>query len=221
MSVVSIPAFSDQLLLETALTHRSALNEHVSQASESYERLEFLGDAVLELATTKYLYDLFPQEPEGVLSAYRSSLVKTETLAEVAAELGLDQRVMMNKGGTINDSILADVFEAVVGGLYLDQGYAVVTTFLKIVLFPKFAAIKRNNLYQDPKSLLQEAVQANGYPTPSYQQIKAVGPDHDKVFTVAATVQGIEIGRGTGPSKQKAQRAAAAEALEHWQERLA
>ncbi len=214
-----LPDFQDALLLETALTHRSALNEHISNAVESNERLEFLGDAVLEIATTEFLYHHFPTEPEGALTAYRSALVKTTTLAEVATTLKLGERLYMSKGeeatgGRLNPGLLADTFEAVVGALYLDQGFERVKAFLEEALFPKFAEIKQQKLYKDAKSALQELVQAAGHPTPDYRVLAEEGPDHDKQFTVTVEVAGKPRGTGQGKSKQSAQQAAAAQALE-------
>lgn len=214
-----LPSFNNQNLLTTALTHRSALNEKTTSASESNERLEFLGDAILELITTQYLYDHFPSEPEGVLTAYRSALVKTTTLAEVAQELGLGQMLYMSKGeeatgGRENISLLADTMEAVIGALYLDQGMEVVTTFLSTNLFPKFSAIQQLKLYKDAKSALQEHVQSKGNAAPHYSVVHEKGPDHDKIFTVEVSVDNKVLGRGTGKSKQQAQQSAAAQALE-------
>lgn len=214
-----LPSFHNQNLLTTALTHRSALNEKTTSASESNERLEFLGDAVLELITTQYLYDHFPSEPEGVLTAYRSALVKTTTLAEVAQELGLGEMLFMSKGeeatgGRENISLLADTMEAVIGALYLDQGMEVVTTFLSTNLFPKFSAIQQQKLYKDAKSALQEFVQSKGSSAPHYSVINEKGPDHNKVFTVQVSVDNTVLGQGTGKSKQQAQQSAAAQALE-------
>ncbi|MDQ3008476.1 MAG: ribonuclease III [bacterium] len=214
-----LPAFKNNDLLTNALTHRSALNEHISSSAESNERLEFLGDAVLELITTEYLYANFPQEPEGVLTAYRSALVKTTTLAELALELGVGQIMYMSKGeeatgGRENTGLLADTLEAIIGALYLDQGYQVVVTFLTATLFPKFEAIKQQRLYKDAKSELQELVQSQGFETPLYEVLQEVGPDHNKQFTVVVRVGGKEIGVGNGKSKQQAQQAAAAIALD-------
>jgi ribonuclease-3 len=220
-----IPKFKNQQLLDTALSHRSALNEPGSgtSAKESYERMEFLGDAVLELATTEWLYDEHPTEPEGILTAYRSSLVKTTTLAEAAKELKLGEKMYMSKGeaatgGRENEGLLADVFEAVIGALYLDQGYGAVEKFLHGNLFPKFEKIKEQKLYRDNKSFYQEVIQADGLPTPIYELVKADGPDHSKTFTVNVLVEGKKTGTGTGKSKQLAQQAAAREALEKFEE---
>lgn len=213
-----LPNFQNPQLLNLALTHRSALNEKLSEASESNERLEFLGDAVLELLTTKYLFDQYPDEPEGVLTAYRSSLVKTTTLAKLATELGLGERLIMSKGeegggGRANESLLADTFEAVLGALYLDQGLEAVEQFLNTHLFPKFDEIKAQGLYKDAKSQLQELVQAQGKPTPLYQVLSEVGPDHDKQFQVAVLVEDQILAKGSGKSKQSAHQSAAQTAL--------
>jgi ribonuclease-3 len=214
-----LPTFHNQDLLITALTHRSALNEHLSTSKESNERLEYLGDAVLELATTIFLFERFPNEPEGILTAYRSALVKTTTLAEVAKELGLGEKLYMSKGeeaggGRHNEGLLANVVEATIGALYLDQGFDQVVKFLTEHLFPKFDEIYQHKAYKDPKSDLQEKVQAQGKNTPSYEVLSEQGPDHDKIFTVAVFIDGNQLAQGTGKSKQAAQQAAAEKALE-------
>lgn len=217
--MVKLPPFTDQSLLTTALTHRSALNEGVSSSEQSNERLEFLGDAVLELITTEFLYEKMPEEPEGTLTAFRSALVKTTTLAELALELGLDKALLISKGeeatgGRANESLLADTVEAVIGALYLDQGHKAVSEFLHTHLFTKFDVIRDQKLYKDPKSVLQEEVQALGLPTPTYVVLSEVGPDHEKEFTVQVLVGDTPQGTGTGKSKQLAQQAAADQALE-------
>lgn len=217
-----LPPFKNTLLEITALTHRSALNEELSQAKESNERLEYLGDAVLELATTRFLYDRFPEKPEGELTSFRSALVKTTTLAIVAKELGLGEKLIMSKGeesggGRSNEGLLANTFEAFVGALYLDQGFEAVEKFLNEVLFPRFDHIYANKLYRDSKSLLQELVQAKNLPTPIYQVTSESGPDHDKVFTVVVKVDDKEVASGEGKSKQLAQQAAAQKALTHFE----
>lgn len=218
---MNIFEFKDEQILETALTHRSALNEGISKSVENNERFEFLGDAVLELATTQFLFAKCPDEPEGKLTAYRSALVKTETLAELAQDIGLDQKILMSKGeestgGRKNIGILADATEALIGGMYLDQGYDHVVTFLEEYLFPKFEHIKKNKLYKDAKSLLQEMVQADNLDAPLYEVIKEEGPDHDKVFTVSVSIDNQPMATGTGHSKQRAQQQAARQALEKW-----
>ncbi len=214
-----IPQFINQDLLATALTHRSALNEQLSPSKESNERLEFLGDAVLELITTQYLYHTCPQDPEGVLTAYRSALVKTTTLAEVSAEMGLGEKLFMSKGeeatgGRENKGLLADTLEAVIGALFLDQGEERVRQFLDTNLFPKFTNIRQQKLYKDAKSHLQEFVQSRGNSTPEYTVINEIGPDHDKEFTVQVAVGNELAGVGMGKSKQLAQQAAADSALD-------
>jgi len=216
-----LPEFKNQDLLITALTHRSALNEKEqsgTSSSESNERLEFLGDAVLELASTIFLFQERPADAEGMLTTYRSALVRTETLAELAKELGLDQRMYLSKGeevggGRDNPGLLADLLEAVIGALYLDQGFSAVQTFLDQVLFPKFSEILASKAYRDQKSLLQEVVQARSLPTPVYRVIKEEGPDHDKMFTVEVLINKEVWGLGQGNSKQRAQQASASMAL--------
>lgn len=215
--------FHNQELLTTALTHRSALNEQSSVSKESNERLEFLGDAVLELVTTQYLFELQPDDQEGMLTAYRSALVKTETLAEVAKQIELGQALYMSKGeeatgGRQNVGILADSVEAFLGAMYLDQGLEAVEEFLKKYLFVKLPEIKQKKLYRDGKSLLQEVVQSRGLGAPSYEVLNEEGPDHDKLFRVAVLVDGVKIGEGSGRSKQSAQQEAAREALEKYDE---
>jgi ribonuclease-3 len=214
-----LPPFTDLELLVRALTHRSALNEGVSSSKISNERLEFLGDAVLELATTKFLFFHLPNDQEGVLTAYRSALVKTSTLAATARKLELGERILMSKGeestgGRDNDSLLADTMEAVIGAIYIDQGFEAAEKFLAEHLFPLYEEIKEQKLYQDAKSLLQETVQGKGLSTPAYQVINEDGPDHDKEFTVQVMVDKKVVGTGQGKSKQLAQQAAARQALE-------
>ena len=204
-----------------ALTHRSAINEGVSSTSQSNERLEYLGDAVLELATSEFLYHRFPNQPEGKLTAYRSALVKTETLAEVAKELNLGKQLKMSRGeiksgGRENISLLANTTEAVIGALYLDQGFETVKEFLKTHLFGKVDQILAQKTYLDPKSWLQEKVQAHKLPTPKYQIVKETGPDHQKTFTVQVLVGSEVVGVGQGKSKQQAQREAARVAIEKY-----
>jgi ribonuclease III len=217
---VAIPQFKREDLLITALTHRSALNERISTSEESNERLEYLGDAVLELVTTEFLYEQFPKEQEGMLTAYRSALVKTTTLAEVAQELKLGDRLFMSKGeeasgGRHNTSLLANAVEALLGALYLDQGVTAVTRLLEKCLFPKMDDILQKKLYKHAKSLLQEVLQAEGISTPEYIVVDEQGPDHDRQFTVKVVINGTDAGSGTGKSKQVAQEAAAQNVLEN------
>lgn len=210
--------FNNQDLIQTALTHRSYLNENRS-VKEHNERLEYLGDAVIELAVSEFLYEQYPNRPEGELTAIRSALVRTETLAAVAKELGFGEELRMSRGeiasgGRNNIALLANTFEAVIGALYLDQGFPNVVDFLKINLYPKVEEIINKNLFKDFKSTLQETVQAEGKGTPEYDVTGEVGPDHDKIFTVIVKVDGQEIAQGEGKSKQAAQQQAAAAALE-------
>jgi ribonuclease III len=214
------PLFKNQDLLTTALTHRSALNERISTSTESNERLEFLGDAVLELIVTEFLYQQFPEEQEGMLTALRSSLVKTTTLAEVAQELKLGEQLFMSKGeeasgGRQNTSLLANTVEALIGALYLDQGMPAVQRLLEKNLFPKMDMILQKKLYKHAKSLLQEVLQAQGITTPDYVVVEEVGPDHDRQFTIKVVINGRDAGTGTGKSKQLAQEAAARDVLEN------
>jgi ribonuclease-3 len=220
-----LPKFKNPQLLETALTHRSALNEPSSGTSskESNERLEFLGDAVLELAVTLFLFNELPQDPEGKLTAYRSALVRTTTLAKVGRKLNLGQKLYLSKGeeatgGRNNDSLLADTMEAIIGALYLDQGLAAAQKFIQEHVIPEFEQIKQNKLYKDAKSLLQETVQAEGYATPTYRLLKAEGPDHDKTFTVEGEIGEQVLGRGIGSNKQTAEQAAARQALKRFED---
>lgn len=209
--------FKNLSLLEEALTHRSYLNENKS-ASAHNERLEFLGDAVLELSATHFLYQKFPTKPEGELTAYRAALVNTYSLAEAADALGMNEVLRLSKGekrdtGRARQIILANAFEAVVGALYLDQGYEVADRFLSSHLYPKLDAIIEQRAYQDAKSRFQEAAQDRKGITPSYKTIREDGPDHDRIFTVGVYLQEEEWGRGTGKSKQEAEQSAASDAL--------
>lgn len=217
----ALPSFTHPELLETALTHRSALNEPKASGTsvkESNERLEFLGDAVLELVVTRQLFEQFPDEDEGKLTVLRSALVRTETLSEIAAEIGLGEKLYLSRGeeasgGRTNPSLLADTFEALLGALYLDQGFGVVEQFLIAHLLPRLPLIQEKGLYKDAKSKLQEVVQAKGLSAPEYFLLKAEGPDHAKQFKVAVRIAGKIAGEGVGSSKQLAQQQAAAQAL--------
>lgn len=222
---MAILHFQNPDLLITALTHRSALNEHLSGSSESYERLEFLGDAVLELLTSDFLYKRLRTAQEGELTALRSALVKTTTLAQTAHRLGLADQIKMSRGeeksgGRENPSILADVFEAVVGGLFLDQGLSAVDEFLNQELFGQLDQIMAQNAHKDAKSTLQELAQSRGWGTPIYQLVSACGPDHDREFVIEVLVGGRPSGQGRGKSKQEAQQAAALLAVENLSKHL-
>lgn len=218
--MTQLPSFSNQDLLKTALTHRSALNEKKSPSMQSYERMEFLGDAILEMVVSEALYIQFPKAAEGVLTAYRSALVKTATLASVAKELGLGEALMLSKGeeangGRENEGLLADVLEAVIGALYLDQGYSAVVTFITENILQLVDTIIEEKSYRDAKSHLQELVQSKHLRAPKYTVLSETGPDHDKHFVVTVSVAAKEVGRGEGKSKQQAQQQAAQFALEN------
>jgi ribonuclease-3 len=208
--------FDDIGFLRTALTHRSYLNEH-HDVKEHNERLEFLGDAVLELVVTEHLYKNF-DNPEGDLTNWRSALVKTETISGVAKELDVEEYILMSRGeakslGRSRQLILANSFEAIVGSIFLDQGLEEASKFIKKNLIVKLEKILKEKSYVDPKSLLQEVVQDLEGVTPSYDVLEEVGPDHDKTFTIGVFVGEKLWGKGVGPSKQAAQQSAAEDAI--------
>ncbi|HET6925201.1 MAG TPA: ribonuclease III [Candidatus Saccharimonadales bacterium] len=209
--------FNDIQLLVTAFTHRSFLNEHRTTATEHNERLEFLGDAVLELVSTKYLYLNF-SEPEGILTNWRSSLVRTESISAAASRYDFEPLLRLSRGerhGTerARMQILANSYESVVGALYLDQGYEVAERFITESLLVTFKDILETGSWMDPKSHLQEQVQSQEGQTPQYKILSEEGPDHDKTFTVGVFVGDSLRGQGSGPSKQAAQQKAAESAL--------
>lgn len=209
--------FKDESLLATALTHRSSLNE--PGIKESNERLEFLGDAVLELIITNFLFHTRPADPEGFLTAARSAIVRTESLSQLAQTIKLGQFLKMSRGeaasgGRENPSLLEDAFEALTGAIYQDGGFAAATAFLERHLFPYAQLVLDKNQLKDPKSLLQEKVQAKGLPSPVYQVNSETGPDHQKTFQVEVMINGKSAGLGSGKSKQEAEQEAASAALE-------
>ncbi|OGG64037.1 ribonuclease III [Candidatus Kaiserbacteria bacterium RIFCSPLOWO2_02_FULL_55_12] len=211
-------AFNDLNLLIEALTHRSYLNEHREYEGSHNERLEFLGDAVLELATTDFLFKKFPTKPEGELTAYRAALVNTVSLAESAQALGINNYLLLSKGeakdtGRARDVILADAFEAIIGAIYLDSGYASAEAFIAGHIFSKIDDVITRRSYQDAKSRFQEAAQEKRGVTPAYETLSEVGPDHNKRFTVGVFIGTSEIARGEGDSKQEAEQVAAQNAL--------
>ncbi|MEI6042294.1 MAG: ribonuclease III [bacterium] len=212
-------SFIDKNLIKKAFTHRSYLNENKSLKLGHNERLEFLGDAVLELVVTDFLYKKFPQKNEGELTALRSALVKAETLAAAAELAGMNAYLLLSKGeskdtGRARQYILANTFESVVGAIYLDQGYDIVAKFIADQLFAQIDDIIENKTFIDSKSRFQEMAQEKTGFTPSYKLIKEVGPDHNKIFTVAVTVGEETITEGEGKSKQEAEQMAAEKALE-------
>ena len=203
-------------LFKTALTHRSYVNEHKS-VKEHNERLEFLGDAVLELVVTEFLYSHY-SEPEGILTNWRSSLVRTESISAAAARLGVEPYIRLSRGerrGTARAraQILANCFEAMVGAIYLDKGYEVAKEFITRVLLVTFEEILATGAWLDPKSRLQEVAQSMKGSTPQYRVLNEEGPDHEKNFTVGVFIGSDEYGQGQGPSKQAAQQGAAEKAL--------
>jgi len=213
--------FKDIDLLVTAFTHRSYLNEHRKSVRAHNERLEFLGDAVLELVTTEYLYSNY-DEPEGILTNWRSSLVRTESIGAAAARYGFEPLLRLSRGekrGTerARAQILANSFEAVTGALYLDQGYEAAKKFITDSILSTFDEILASGSWEDPKSKLQELAQAQETATPNYKVMSEEGPDHDKTFTVGVYVNGQLKGKGTGPNKQTAQQKAATAALRQYQ----
>lgn len=215
--------FKDIGLLVTAFTHRSYLNEHRKTVKEHNERLEFLGDAVLELVVTEYLYGNY-KDPEGVLTNWRSSLVRTESISAAAAKYDFEPMLRLSRGekrGTerARAQILANSFEAVIGALYLDQGYEAAKAFINESILSTFEEILKTGSWMDPKSRLQELAQSHDVATPAYKVIDEQGPDHDKTFTVGVYVSGKLRGQGTGPSKQSAQQQAAEAALEYYKKK--
>ena len=213
-------SFTDINLLVTAFTHRSYVNEHRKTVKEHNERLEFLGDAVLELVVTEYLYGNY-EEPEGILTNWRSALVRTESISAAASRYEYEPLLRLSRGekrGTerARAQILANCYEAVIGAVYLDQGYEEAKRFIHESILSTFEGILKSGSWMDPKSRLQELVQSKVNFTPVYKVISEEGPDHDKIFTVGIYVDGQLQGQGTGPSKQAAQVAAASEALKKY-----
>ena len=213
--------FRDPTLLVTAFTHRSYLNEHRKTVKAHNERLEFLGDAVLELVVTEFLYTTY-SDPEGVLTNWRSALVRTESISAAAAREDFEPLLRLSRGerrGTdrARAQILANAYEAVIGALYLDQGYEVAKAFISRTLLPTFDEILETGSWMDPKSRLQEVAQSKEGSTPVYRVLSEEGPDHEKQFTVGVFVGGKLRGQGSGPSKQAGQQQAAEEALMAYQ----
>jgi ribonuclease-3 len=211
--------FKDKDLLMQAFLHRSYLNENKGLKMDHNERLEFLGDAVLELVVTEFLFAKYPKKPEGDLTSYRAALVNTVTLASVAGELGMNDFLLLSKGeakdtGRARQYILANTFESFVGALYLDGGYENAKDFIAKNLFPLTDEIVEKGLWQDAKSRFQEVAQEKMSITPQYKTVQEVGPDHAKNFVVGVYLNEEKIGEGEGKSKQEAEQAAAQNALE-------
>jgi len=210
--------FADRSLLLQAFVHRSYLNENPQFEVGHNERLEFLGDAVLELVVTDYLYKTYPKEDEGTLTAYRSALVNAVTLSQVAQGLSMNDYLILSRGeakdnGRARQIILANTFEALVGALYLDRGYDAACDFIVEHLLPRMTTILADHLWLDAKSYFQECAQDSAGVTPSYQVVSEIGPDHDKHFTVGVHIGEELIAKGTGHSKQEAEQDAARKGL--------
>lgn len=214
--------FKNEKLLQQVFVHRSYLNENIGFELDHNERLEFLGDAVLELVVTEYLYQNF-NNPEGELTNLRSALVKGPMLSAVAKDLGMDKHLYLSRGeakaeGKSRQLILANTFEALIGAIYLDLGYDAAVEFIKKNLITHLQNIIDKKLFLDPKSHLQELSQEQLGVTPAYKVLAEHGPDHAKSFTVGCFINDRLIGEGSGSSKQAAESAAASSALEHWTE---
>lgn len=211
--------FIDKEYLIEALTHRSYLNEHKSSRSHN-ERLEFLGDAVLELVISDYLFKEFPDRPEGELTSFRSALVRTDSLADTAREIEIGESILLSKGeedtgGRTKSYLLANALEALIGAIYLDQGYEKSREFVYEYLVKKLPDIVKNRSDIDSKTKIQEVAQAKYKATPTYEVRSEEGPDHDKHFTVIVKINEKEIGEGTGSSKQRAEEDAATKGLKY------
>ena len=210
--------FSDKNLLRNAFTHRSYLNENKDFEGEQNERLEFLGDAVLELVVTEYLYKEYPEKPEGELTTWRAALVNAKMLSATAKELEFNDYLLLSKGeeketGKARDYILANSFESFVGALYLDQGFKVCEKFIARHLFPKLPHILETKGFEDAKSRFQEMAQEKESITPNYKTLQEQGPDHAKHFTIGVFLGEHMVAEGQGSSKQEAEEDAARNAL--------
>ena len=210
--------FKNTKLLDQAFTHRSYLNE-VAEKLPSNERLEFLGDSIISFVVSDYLFKMYPDFDEGTLTNLRSLLVNTKNLSQVADRLSFGNKLKLSKGeeeskGRSNPSLLADSLEAFIGALYIDQGLKEVSSFLKKILLSNIHDLVQKKSYKDPKSLLQEEVQAKKQKSPIYKVIEEVGPAHQKSFTVGVFVGDKMLGKGTGKSKQEASEMAAQQTLE-------
>jgi ribonuclease-3 len=215
--------FQNIQLLVTALTHRSYVNEHKKSVSEHNERLEFLGDAVLELVVTDYLYRNF-SEQEGTLTSWRAALVRTESIGAAGVGLGYESLIRMSRGekqgsDRARQQILANTFEAVTGAIYLERGYGDAAVFIHKYIISKLDSILKSGSWRDAKSNLQEVSQRIDSQTPQYRVIEEEGPDHDKIFTLGVYVDNKLMGKGSGPSKQVAQQQAAQAALDAYKKR--
>ncbi len=212
-----LPKISNQQLFEQAFTHRSYLNE-AKKELESNERLEFLGDSILSFVVSQHLYESYPHFDEGILTNLRSLLVNTKSIAAAARKLDFGKYLKLSRGeeeskGRENESLLANSFEAFIGALYLDQGIESARKFIGMMLFPQIEEIVKKKAFKDPKSLLQEYVQARKQNSPTYKVLHEEGPPHAKTFTIGVFVNQTQIGEGVGRSKQQAEEEAAEKAL--------
>jgi ribonuclease III len=217
-------SLKNKKLEEQAFTHRSYLNEAKEKVT-SNERLEFLGDSILSFVVSEHLYLTYPEYNEGILTNLRSLVVNTKSLAGLARDVKMGEKLLLSKGeeesqGRENESLLANSFEAYIGALYLDQGIEMVKKFLSTTLIPKIEYYVTNKAFKDPKSLLQEHVQSQKQQSPIYKVVHEEGPPHAKIFTIGAYVNNEKVGEGTGKSKQEAEENAAKEALEKIQNTL-
>lgn len=215
---MNFPILKNNKLFEEAFTHRSYLNEAKLKIS-SNERLEFLGDSILSFAVSNYLYSNYPDFDEGNLTNLRSLIVNTKSLSETAKELNMGQLLKLSKGeeeskGRENATLLENSFEAYVGALFLDQGMVSVVKFLNATLFTKIQELVNKKAFKDPKSMLQEKVQAKKQGSPIYRVLDEIGPAHAKIFKVGVFIDGKKLGEGSGKSKQVAEESAAKIALE-------
>ena len=211
--------FIDKTLLERAFTHRSYINENPRSGLSHNERFEFLGDAVIELIVTDYLFRTYPKHTEGELTAYRSALVNAIIMGEVATALNMNDFLLLSKGeakdtGRARQTILANTYESFVGALYLDQGYDGANVFVTNTLIPRLADIIAKKLWRDAKSMIQEEAQERLGVTPAYRVVVETGPDHDKFFTIGVFFHDKKVAEGKGRSKQEGEQKAAYAALE-------
>ena len=216
--------FNDIMLLVTALTHRSYVNEHRDRSIEHNERLEYLGDAVLELVTSDYLYRTY-NEPEGIMTSLRSAMVRTESIGAAGYELGYEPLVRLSRGekhgsSRAHEVIMADCFEAVIGAIYLDQGYEAAKDFIYKHIVSRLDAIITEGSWRDPKSYVQELSQKVDGVTPLYKTLREDGPDHDKHFLVGLFIRDKMVATGEGHSKQEAQTEAARAGVKKFREKL-
>lgn len=213
-----LPEFKDKQLFRQAFIHRSYLNE-TKEVISSNERLEFLGDSILSFVVSEYLFQTYPHFNEGILTNIRSLVVNTKSLANIARDFKLGEHLMLSRGeeeskGRQNESLLANSVEAFLGALFLDQDLEAVKKFILPIFMPKIEEIVKNKAFKDPKSLLQEYVQAQKQNSPQYKVLEEEGPPHAKIFTIGVYIQNELAGQGTGKSKQEAEENAAKQALE-------